>query len=156
MGQHLVFNAGKGESAKLCSIEASTGQPQVRSLSIDLQDGESVSTPVAVRSRYGDTLALLFGQFKETPEKDRLFVVNLDPNNDGVFEDAKLSHTLGVGKNAMVGHSGHHAIAMLPDRRYIAITNPGDGSLWIVNLTDFEVVAKLDVEGTPTRLVTLP
>lgn len=33
--------------------------------------------------------------------------------------------------------------------------NPGDGSIWVVSLTDFSVQAKLSVAGTPTRLISV-
>lgn len=155
-GSHVVFTAGKDAATKLCWIDASSAQPVVESLPIELQDGETISTPVTIRTRYGDALALLFGQFKETPENDRLLIVNLDPNDDGRFNDAELRHTLAVGPNQLVGHSGYHAVAMLPDRRHVAVSNPGDGTLWIIGLRDLEVEAKLDVDGTPTRLVTIP
>ena len=35
------------------------------------------------------------------------------------------------------------------------LTNPGDGSLWIISLRSFDVVAKLDLDGTPTRLLAI-
>jgi len=44
---------------------------------------------------------------------------------------------------------------MLPDGRHAVITNPADGSLWVISLSDFKVVAKLNLAGTPTRLLTL-
>ncbi len=154
-GHHLVFTAGKGPGTKLCWIDASASMPEVNSLSIDVPEGEAISKPQTMKSRYGDTLAIMFGQRKETPEDDRMLVVNLDPNRDGRFNDARLSHTVDVGPNQMVGHSGYHAVAMLPGGRHAVITNPGDGSLWVISLSDFKVVAKLKLEGTPTRLLTL-
>ncbi|MCG8651204.1 MAG: hypothetical protein MI861_15305 [Pirellulales bacterium] len=154
-GRHLVFTAGKGAATKLCWVDASADQPTVASLPINVEEGEAISTPVTMKSRYGDTLAVLFGQFKESPQDDRMLVVNLDPNRDGWFDDAKLSQAIDVGPNQMVGHSGYHAAAMLPDRRHAVITNPGDGSLWVISLNSLKVVAKLNLDGTPTRLLAI-
>ena len=154
-GHHLVFTAGRGPGTKLCWIDASARVPEVNSLQIDVSEGEAISKPQTMKSRYGDTLAVMFGQHKEKPEDDRMLVVNLDPDRDGKFNDAKLSHTIDVGPNQMVGHSGYHAVTMLPDRRHAVITNPGDGSLWVISLSNFKVVAKLNLDGTPTRLLAL-
>lgn len=155
VGKHLVFTAGKGADTKLCSIDASPGSPKLNSLPIDVNEGEKLTTPKVMKSRDGDTLAILFGQHKEKPEKDRLVAVNLDPDRDGNFDDAMVSHTLGVGPNQMIGHSGYHAATILPDARHAVITNPGDGSLWLISLSDFSVLAKLKIDGTPTRLLAI-
>ncbi|MEO1616905.1 MAG: hypothetical protein AAFV88_13700 [Planctomycetota bacterium] len=152
-GDHVVFTAGKGAATKLCWVDASADQPAVNSLPIQVDEGEAASTPVLMKSRYGDSLAVLFGQFKETPEKDRMVIFNLDPNRDGQFDDAKLHQSVGIGPNQMMGHSGYHGVTMLPDRRHALVTNPGDGSLWVISLRDFQVRGKLDLDGTPTRLL---
>jgi len=154
-GHHLVFTVGKGSGTKLCWVDASARLPAVNSLPIDILEGETLSKPQVMKSRYGDTLAVVFGQHKATPEDDRLITVNLDPNRDGDFRDATVCHTLSVGPNQMVGHSGYHAATMLPDGRHVAITNPGDGSLWVISLRNFQVVAKLHLDGTPTRLLAI-
>lgn len=153
---HLIFTAGKEASTKLCWIDADADQPAVESLGIETQDGESISTPVVFRSRYRQTLAMMFGQFKDSPENDRLLIVDLDPNNDGQFSDAGLVETFNVGRNQMAGHAGYHSVEMLSDRRHAVLTNPGDATIWVVGLRDFTVAAKLDVEGTPTRIVAAP
>ncbi|MDG2220601.1 MAG: hypothetical protein P8L85_04435 [Rubripirellula sp.] len=154
-GRHLVFTAGKGPGTKLCWIDASADLPAVGSLPLDVPEGEKISTPRTMKSRYGDTLAVMFGQHKESPNDDRMLIVNLDPNRDGSFEDAKISQTIDVGPNQMVGHSGYHAATMLPDGRHAVITNPGDGSLWVISLNNFNVIAKLNLNGTPTRLLAI-
>jgi hypothetical protein len=156
VGDHLVFTAGKGRGSKLCWIDGSFDEPRVESMPIEGREGEAMTTPVSVKSRYGDKLAVMFGQFKEAPAEDRMLVVNLDPDRDGDFGDARLAKSLGVGQNRIAGHSGYHAVAPLPDRRHLAVTNPGDGTIWIVRLSDYRVVAKLDVGGSPTRVLAIP
>ena len=153
--RHVVFTAGKGDASKLCWIDASAQKPSVASLSIQVQEGEAISTPKVIKSRYGDTLAVLFGEHKESPTKDRMLVVNLDPNRDGKFDDAKLHRDIKMGPSQIVGHSGHHGMRMLPNLRHALITNPGDGTLWVVSLLDFSVDAKLELGGVPSRLLAI-
>ena len=155
-GRHLIFTAGKGPAAKLCWIDASADKPEINSLAIDVGDGEAISTPVTMRPYHGGTTAVMFGQFKDSPEDDRMLVVDLDPDHDGRFDDARVRKSIDVGPNQMVGHSGYHAIQMLPDHRHAVLSNPGDGTLWITDLDDFEIVARLKVKGTPTRILTVP
>jgi hypothetical protein len=119
-------------------------------------EGEAITTPVAMKSRYGDRLAVMFGECREAPGQDRMLIVDLDPDRDGDFRDAKLATSIGVGANQIAGHSGHHAVMLLSDRRHLAVTNPGDGTIWIVNVRDHVVVAKLDVDGSPTRILSIP
>ncbi len=155
VGRDVVFNAGKGDATKLCWVDASASQPRVESLAIQVEEGEAVSTPVTMTSRYGETLAVMFGQKKESQADDRMLFVELDPNRDGDFEDAKLKASIDVGPNQIVGHAGYHAAAMLPGRRHVMITNPGDGSAWVISLRDYTVEAKIDLGGTPSRLLAI-
>ncbi|WP_146411590.1 hypothetical protein [Crateriforma conspicua] len=68
-----------------------------------------MTTPVATKTRYGQTLAFAVVDQKDAPEKDRLKII-----------DQEVSR---------------------------------DGSLWVMSLTDFDVLAKLDSGGAPTRVV---
>lgn len=153
LGKHVLFTSGKGSDSKLCWIDASAKSPAVGELKMSLADGQSVMTPIAIRTRAGQSLACLFRESVEDPASDALLFVDLDPNRDGDFADASLVSELAVGPNAVTGHAGHHDACLLGDRRHLAITNPGNGSLWIVSLTDFTVQAKIEVSGQPTRLV---
>lgn len=154
-GHHVVFAAGKGSATKLCWIDASADEPKLTSMPIEVSEGESLSTPVTMKSRGGESLAVMFGQHKESPEDDRMLIVNLDPDGDGRFDDAKLHRTIEVGPNQMAGHSGYHAASLLPDGRHLLLTNPGDGSMWVFSLSKSKVVAKFELGGTPTRLLSI-
>jgi hypothetical protein len=156
IGNHLVFAVGKDDHSKLCWIDGSSDQPSVSSLPIEVNEGESLTTPVTMTSRYGDTLAVMFGQNKTSPKEDRMLIVDLDPDRNGDFRDASVTKSIDIGPNQIAGHSGYHAVAMLPDRRHLVVTNPGDGTIWVVNLSDHQVTAKLSVEGTPTRVLAIP
>ncbi|TWU65496.1 hypothetical protein V7x_10430 [Crateriforma conspicua] len=94
---------------KFCVIDANAAKPTVDSLAFPLSDGEAMTTPVATKTRYGQTLAFAVVDQKDAPEKDRLKII-----------DQEVSR---------------------------------DGSLWVMSLTDFDVLAKLDSGGAPTRVV---
>ncbi len=150
---YVLFNTGRGTDAKLCLVDAASPKPSVSQVALSVEEGASISTPATVRTRTGEDLALLFQESTDGTTDEKLLVVDLDPNRDGSCADAKLARTLTVGKSKIEGHSGHHEVASLAGGRFIAITNPGDGTVWIVSTADFSVAAKLNVSGTPTRLV---
>ncbi|WP_417746866.1 hypothetical protein [Rosistilla oblonga] len=152
---HVLFTAGKEADCRLCWIDASSPSPAISTLLIPLDEAEGLSTPVVVETRDRRKLALTFAENRSDSSKDRLIVVDLDPNDDGNFSDAKQVQSIAVGPNQIEGHSGHHTVTVLPGRRQVALTNPGEGSIWIVSLTDFKVAAKFEVPGTPTRLIAL-
>ncbi|MGB7328848.1 MAG: hypothetical protein WBD31_28475 [Rubripirellula sp.] len=149
----VLFSAGKGDNAKLCWIDASSESAEMQSLSIEIADGESLSTPLPVRTRGGRRMAVMFRESIDEPENDALVIVDLDPDKDGDYTDAVIAKTVPVGRNQIVGHSGHHEATVLPHGRELAITNPSDGTISIISLSDFSIVATIKVEGTPTRLI---
>ncbi|KAA1258451.1 hypothetical protein LF1_09710 [Rubripirellula obstinata] len=152
---HVIFTSGKGDQAKLCVLNAADQIPALIEVSLDLPEGQSVMSPIPMQTRSHGPLACMFAESKEKPETDELIVVALDPNRDGDFSDAVIKTTIAVGRNDIRPHAGHHDAVLLPDGRRIAITNPGDQSIWIVSLADFSVQAKLSISGTPTRLLAI-
>lgn len=150
---YVLFNTGRGAEAKLCLVDAASAKPSVVQLDLGLADGTTCGTPVTVRTRTGEDYAILFQESADGQSEEKLMAIDLDPNRDGNFADAKLARSLTVGKSKIEGHSGHHEVAALSGGRFVAITNPGDGTLWIISLADFSVPAKLTVGGTPTRVL---
>jgi len=151
----VLFAAGKGDESKLCWIDASSDAPEIRSLAIEVADGESLSTPVALKARGGKPMAMMFRENPTDPDTDSLVFVDLDPNKDGSLVDAKVAGTVAIGCNQIEGHSGHHAMVALPYGREVVVSNPGDGTLSIISLADFSIVETIGVEGAPTRLVAI-
>ncbi len=151
----VLFTSGKGEDAKLCWIDAASQSPSVQSIPVELSEGDSLSTPVTVRSRAGKRLAMMFRENKESPETDSLLVVDCDPDGNGKWDDAEQVKTIPVGRNQMEGHGGHHEVAVLPGGREVVVSNPADATLSVISLTDFTVNATMPVEGVPTRLVAI-
>jgi hypothetical protein len=155
LGKHVLFTAGKISDAKLCVLDASSDAPTLIELPIPLRDGESLTTPVAVKSRGGRNLALLFRESIESPETDAMLVVDLDQNGDGRFDDPALVKEIAIGRNQINGHAGHHEAVVLPNRRHVVISNPADATISTVSLSDFDVNATLTVNGAPTRLIAI-
>ena len=79
-------------------------------------------------------------------------MVNLDPNGDRNLSDATIVKTLEVGASQVEGHSGHHGIAFDSEGRYACITNPGDGTIWVLTLKDLTIQFKSLVGGVPTAI----
>ena len=95
----------------------------------------------------------MFSDRKGSESNESLAVVDLDPNKDGNYSDALLVKSIPVGPSKIDGHSGHHDVCFGPRHRWAFISNPGDGSIWVLSLEDLEVQAKIDVTGTPTHLL---
>lgn len=155
LGDHVLFTAGKGDRSKLCILNASDIQPSLIEVALDVPEGHSVMSPIPMKTATGSSLACLFVESKEQPETDSLMVIALDPNGDGDFADAVVEASVAVGRNQMSAHAGHHDAVLLPGGRRIAVTNPGDQSIWIMSASDFSVQAKLPVTGAPTRILAI-
>jgi len=156
LGKHVLFTAGKTDQAKLCVIDASASSPEICELAVPVEADQSLGTPIVIRSAKSGPLALMFAESSESPDSDQLWIARLDPNGDKDFSDAALVSPIDVGLGKISGHAGHHDAVMLPGGRQLALTNPGDGSIWIVSLSDYSVVGKVPVEGTPARLMVIP
>ncbi len=144
---------GAGPDASLCMLDAQSPKPTLLKFALKLDENASVTTPTPVKSSNGKHYALLFQESKDGSSKEKLLVVQLDANSDGQLGDMTLAQTIEVGASRIEGHSGHHELAITPSRRHAFCTNPGDGSIWVLSLTDLTIQAKIKVGGTPTRLV---
>ncbi len=149
----VLFNTGRGETSKLCWLDAASPKPSIGQLELKIPPGASAGSPVAVRTRSGDDYALIFQECTDASVEEKLLVIELDPNRDGLFSDAKVARSLAVGASLIEGHSGHHELTTIAGNRFVVLTNPGDGTIWIVSLADWSVTAKFKVGGAPTRVV---
>ncbi|REJ88395.1 MAG: hypothetical protein DWQ34_22695 [Planctomycetota bacterium] len=148
----VLFTTGSADSSALCLLDAEAAEPEVVKLPIDVADGLSLVTPSVVRTRSAKRYAFLFQDRTEGDLTEKLTIVDLDPNRDRDFTDARVATTLDVGASQVEGHFGHHSVCFDPDGRFACLTNPGDGTIWVVSLKDLEVKAKLKVGGTPTAV----
>lgn len=152
LGNHVLLCFGSGENSKMGLIDATSQSPKVFELNLDADSDLSPSAPKCTVGANGKQYAWIVLHAKSDESCDVLRVVELDPNGDKNFDDAKIHGSLNLGRSNIKGHSGHHEIAFLPNRRLACISNPGDGSLWLVSLHGLELLAKLDVGGVPTRV----
>lgn len=151
-GNYVLFTVGGSSPPELCLIDASSAKPNVSKINVSIADGNRLSTPKAVQSRTGMRFALLFEESPSGEQDETLHVVSLDPNRDGRFDDASLRKSIPVGRSLIEGHSGHHEAIEL-SRRFVAVSNPGDGTITIISTSTWEVESTLKVGGTPTHMV---
>jgi hypothetical protein len=148
----VLFTTGKGEQSALCLMDASAAEPAIVRLPINVPEGLSLVTPEIVLAAGGKRYAFLFQDRRDGDMQEFLTVVNLDPNGDRNLSDATIVKTLEVGASQVEGHSGHHGIAFDSEGRYACISNPGDGTIWVLTLKDLTIQFKSLVGGVPTAI----
>jgi hypothetical protein len=154
--KHVAFVTGSGESAKLCFLDATAASPQVSEVSLKFAKGNRPTGLEFVKPRQGSPLAFVFQDHAADVEGPcRLTIIAVDPNADGNWQDAKVQSELDVGNAKVEGHGGHHCVAFDADRRRAIFTNPGDGTMAVLSLSDLKIVAQFSVSGTPSKLVAL-
>jgi hypothetical protein len=155
----VLFTTGHGDQAALCLLNAAEDQPKIVKLPIPVVDGLTLTSPEVILAAGGRRLAFLFQDrtSSETPEspKEQLTVVELDPNRDRSFEDARILQNIPVGPSRVQGHSGHHSVAFDSEGRHALITNPGDGTIWVLTLNDLQIKGKSIVGGEPGAIAAI-
>ena len=120
----------------------------------NVADGLKLMTPETVLS-LGRRYAFLFHD-RTDPDSDiqeKLTIVELDPNRDRDFSDARELQTLSVGASKVKGHYGHHAISFGAYGRQAVFTEPGTGIINVMALPSMRVVARFRVGGAPDHIV---
>lgn len=152
--RHVLFVSGEGPDAFLGLVDAGAESPAVVKLSLGMKSGNRPVTPEVIKTRGGRRLAFVFHDHPQDVEaENRLTVIDLDPNGDGQFADAVIARNLDVGPSRLDGHYGHHSMAFDADARHAYFTNPGDGTLVMLDLKTLEPVATFRVGGVPTKLL---
>lgn len=153
-GKHVVFVTGEGTNAALCLLDASQEKPEVTKVGLQMKPGNRPVPAEVVLARDGRRLAFVFHDHPQDVEaENRLSVIDLDPDANGDFTDARALKSLEVGPSRLEGHYGHHSIAFDADGRYACFTNPGAGTLVVLNLQTLEPAATFSVGGVPTAIV---
>ncbi|TWT34764.1 YncE family protein [Blastopirellula retiformator] len=152
-GHWVLFTSGSSQESFLGLIDAAADQPTVQKLPIETAAGLRLTTPTILETASGLRMALLFQDCHDGDVQEQLTAINLDPDRDGDFTDAKIVKHIPVGKSKIIGHGGHHDLCILPGGRYACVTNPGDGTIWVVSLTRLEVLEKIEVGGVPSRTI---
>lgn len=177
LGKFVLFTIDRGDNSMLGLLNAADLKSPLVTLPLNVAAGQSASAPVVVKTRGDQRLALVFhenggasdGQpkgslagansvtpisdAKPKPTAESLAIINLDPNGDKNFADAKIVKTIIVGASKISGSSGHHGVDFDADRRFAFLTNPGDGTLSILDLDKLEVVGSFKIGGSPNRVV---
>lgn len=150
---HLLCIANsRNDAPALCVIDGTTPSPKVLRVSCgEIEKGMRVSSVRATHTVDNRSLAFAFAE--GTGQREKLLVFDLDPDQDRDFSDAVLHKTIDVGRSQLEGHFGHHGIAFLDDHRTAVVSNPGDGTLAVLNLEEQEFVETIHVGGQPTHLV---
>ena len=152
-GRFVGVVTGKDAPA-LVLLDAAAPEPKPLTVPLPPAPGTAAVTPVLTAGPGGRAFAFVFrDRSKGSDAPDRLDIIELDPNRDGDCADAKFVKSLAVGKSAAEGHAGHHEMSFDADRRYAVFANPGDGSISVLSLTNLDVVATLNVGGTPGAIV---
>jgi len=145
-----IANSKSGIPA-LCVINATAPSPAVTRIPCELEGGLRLSTVSATKIVENKCYAFAFAEGEGLNEK--LLIFELDPNGDRTFDDARLAKTIEVGASKLEGHFGHHGIAFLGNRKTAVVTNPGDGTLSVVDLVKQEVCQTIKIGGQPTHVV---
>lgn len=151
-GHTVLAVTGKEKAAKLVLIDAKIAEPIPTFVPLVSPAGTRPLTPVIVGTK--NPLAFVFhDKAPDADATDTLEVIALDPNGDGNYADAKSLKVLTVGKSQVDGHFGHHDAAADSDGRTLYFTNPGDGTISVLDVKRLAVVATFPVGGKPTSLV---
>lgn len=153
-GKYVAFVSGAGATAEVCFLDASASQIPLQRLNVPMADGNRPSGLEFVKPRKGPLFAFLFHEHPATVEApSRLSLIDVDPNQDGNWSDAKIHTEIDVGPARVEGHGGHHSVAFDADGRRAIFTNPGNGVLTLMDLESRTVVAEFRVGGAPSKLI---
>lgn len=151
----VLFVSGSLDSSFLGIIDARAADPSVQKVAIPTTAGCALTTPKCIVTKANKHYAFVFSDRKGSEEQESLHIVDLDPNNDGSLSDAAVCKTIPVGESKIEGHGGHHSVCFSPNRRLAFISNPGDGTIWVMTLSDLMVESKIPVGGTPSKVVAI-
>jgi hypothetical protein len=153
---HVFFVTGKADSTAMGIINASEAEPEVVMVPIDIDPASRAFGPIIATPRRKSPLAFVFHDHAKGVEApNTISVIELDPNGDGNFGDAKASVQIEVGNSDMAGHSGHHDMSVDGGGLFAWVTNSGDRSLSVISLRDLRVVGTHELPGKPGRLVSI-
>lgn len=151
-GSYVLFVYGSGSNSKLGMIDTRHKNLKLETLAIDSGQGLALGTPVAFRAGNDKDYAWIVHHRRGSENEENLTSIELDPNGDGSFSDARVHKQIPIGPSKIANHSGMHGMTLLPDRRAACLTMPGSGSIWVISIYGMEVLAKLPVSGSPSKI----
>ena len=152
--RYVCFTTGSGAGAKLNWIDASQATPVVQSLSVPMQDGNKPAGLELLKDRARNVWAFVFHDHAAGVDAaNKLSIVQLDGNLDGVWGDAKVSKELDVGQAIIEGHGGHHSISTSADALWSVLSNSGDGTLSLLSIREMNIAKTVKVGGAPSKVL---
>lgn len=150
----VLFSTGTADQSALCLVNAALTEPKIVKVPVDVADGLKLSAPRAVLS-LGNRYAFLFQDRTDADSdvQEQLTIVELDPNRDRDYSDARVKVSMPIGASKVEGHSGHHSVTFDAYGRYAVFTEPADGIINVMSLQNMQIVARYDVGGIPDSII---
>jgi len=151
---YVCFVIGEEDYAALALLDAKSPSPDLITVPLPMKPGNSPTPPTIVKTANGNRLAFIFHNHPaEADGEEFLSVIDLDPDQDLDFSDARELKTLAVGSSAVTDHYGHHDISFDHAGVWACWTNPGDGTISLMSLSDLTVLDTVSVGGMPTKIL---
>lgn len=151
----VMFLAGKDADAGLYMIQASAETPSVSKLLIETKPGLRLGMPECVTALSGKNYAMAFQSKRAGDAVEQLTIIDLDPNQDKDFSDAKVEKTMDVGSSLVEGYRAYHSISFDDDETYAVFTNPADGEICLMSLDKLKIISRQKVGGIPTGIIAI-
>jgi hypothetical protein len=151
---HLLCVTGQEQSSRLVILDAASKTPEPMFLPLQGKEYHKPLTPAVVMVGEKRPYALIFHDHdKKHQAEDLLELFELDPNLDGKFGDARHVKTIKVGPSSVEGHYGHHGVSFDAEGLFAFFTNPGEGTISILDLKKLEITATIKTGGNPTAIL---
>ena len=151
----VLFLAGRDADAGLYMVQASAATPSVSKLLIPTKPGLRFGMPKCVTAISGKNYAMSFQTKRAGESVEQLTIIDLDPNQDKNFSDAKVVKSLDVGNSGVEGYRSYHSICVDDDKKFAVFTNPADGEICLLSLDKLKVVSRQKVGGIPTGIIAI-
>lgn len=150
----LFTTSNSAGRASLGMLNSAAANPTVTQLSVPIENGLALSKPKTKLS-LGKRFAFLFQERVDVASEvqEKLVVIELDPNRDSNFSDARIASVVKIGNSKIDGRFGHHDICFDDYGRFAVFTDPGDGMINIMTLNDMTLRAKFRVGGIPDHIL---
>jgi hypothetical protein len=156
LGNTVLFTTGAGANAAVWTLNAADAAPTAVKLPLPMAEGNRPAGLEAMRTSAGIPLAFVFHNHAQNVEAPNLLsILELDPNNDGNYADARVAQNLEVGKCKVEGHGGHHSVSFDADGSLAVFSNPGSGTISVLSLSERKVVHTETVGGVPTKVIAI-
>ena len=149
----VLFLSGKDADAGLCMVQASAETPSVSKLLIEPKPGLRLGMPECVTALSGKNYAMSFQIKRAGDAAEKLTIIDLDPNQDKDFADAKVEKSLDVGSSLVPGFWAYHMLGFDDDERFAVFTNPAEGEICLLSLDNLNIISRQKVGGIPTGVI---